>query len=79
MTAEPSDLEQVLRKIRMDLSDAQSKLTDAMAILGRLNLPKTEQSRCPHCGPIPGGPRTLAEHLHVSHGEPLPDDQADAA
>lgn len=33
-------------------------------------------SNCPYCGPIPGGPRTLAEHLHVSHGHPLPDEAA---
>lgn len=35
-----------------------------------------QMSDCPHCGPIRGGPRTLAEHLHVSHGHPLPDEEA---
>lgn len=29
------------------------------------------KSECPHCGLIPGGPRRLAEHMHVSHGQPL--------
>lgn len=31
--------------------------------------PAAPTSTCPYCGPIPGGPRTLAEHMHVSHGE----------
>lgn len=34
---------------------------------------------CPQCGLEFKGRRTLAEHMHVSHDEPLPDDQADAA
>lgn len=64
------------RKKRDGMADAE---TPPISPTDEPAAPAVRMSDCPHCGPIPGGPRTLAEHLHVSHGEPLPDDQADAA
>lgn len=33
-----------------------------------------QRSTCPECGLHLKGPRTLTDHLHVSHGHPMPDD-----
>lgn len=36
--------------------------------------PEVQMFDCEHCGKMPGGPRTRAQHMHTSHGHPHPDD-----
>lgn len=76
MSATAEDLYELLRRIRMDCSDIQTKITSAFALLNELNIQDVAHVLCPHCGAKLKGPRTLAEHLHVSHGHPLPDEAA---
>jgi hypothetical protein len=64
----------VLRKVRYDLTSAQSKLTEAMRMVATLDIGEEgERIECPTCGASLPGPRTLAEHVHVSHGGPVPE------
>lgn len=74
MSATPADIENLLRGLRKDLTDAQTKLTYAFKLIGMLEVPVAVASECPHCGPMPIGARALAEHMHTSHGHPHPDD-----
>lgn len=74
MSATPADVENLLRGLRKDLTDAQTKLTYAFKLIGMLEVPVAVASECPHCGPMPIGARALAEHMHTSHGHPHPDD-----
>lgn len=71
-----TELLEIAKKIRYDTTAIQAKLTELMDGIAALPIEDAPKTVCPHCGPIPGGPRTLAEHLHVSHGHPLPDHQA---
>jgi hypothetical protein len=73
MTAQPSDLHDLLKKIRYDTTAIQAKITDALKVLNELHLPTQPTTPCPHCGLEMRGPRTLAEHLHVTHDGPVPD------
>lgn len=75
---EPADAYELLRKIRYDLTAAQAKVTDALNCLNAMKVPDRPKLECPHCGPYPGGARLLAEHVHVSHGGPLPQHWVDA-
>ena len=70
MTTSAEDLYELLRRIRMDCTDIQTKITSAFAMLADLHLEDVPHVRCPKCGGKFKGPRTLEEHLHVSH----PDD-----
>jgi hypothetical protein len=67
MTVQPSDLYDVLRRLRYDLTSAQAKVTDALNILTALNLADSPAERCHVCGLEFRGPQTLAEHIYVSH------------
>ena len=63
----------VLRKIRYDLTAAQGKLTEAIRMVAALDLEEAgERVPCPQCGVRLLGPKTLAEHLYVSHDGPVP-------
>lgn len=73
MTAQPADLYELLKKIRYDATAIQAKITDALKLLGELNLPEQPQVECPNCGLPFKGTRTLAEHMHTSHGWPIPE------
>ena len=72
MTAQPSDLYDLLAKIRYDTTAIQAKVTDAFKILAELNLADQPTATCPRCGLAFRGPNTLAEHLHNSHDGPVP-------
>jgi hypothetical protein len=71
----PADLEAIAKKLRMDLSNAQGKLTDLMNGMAELasKLPdQGEKLACPQCGvQFSGtevGARKLTEHLENVHG-----------
>lgn len=72
MTAE-HPLHTLAMQIRMDLTAAQGKLTELVRQIAAADLPMPEQLACPRCGVPVRGPNTLAEHLHVSHGGPVPE------
>lgn len=67
MGASAEDLYELLRAIRMDCSDIQTKITSAYAMLADLHIEDVPHVACPRCGGRFRGPRTLAEHMHVSH------------
>lgn len=85
MTVQPEDLFEILKQIRKDLTSLQVRTTDAINTLGALNLPSRPIAWCDHCKADFPGPRTLSEHLYVSHDGPEPehwkepDDEAEAA
>ena len=60
--------------IQMDLRAAEAKMVSLRSILAQMNIPEAPTSVCEFCGPMPFGPRKLAEHMHTSHGHPHPDD-----
>lgn len=61
-------LAELLRDIRRDLTYAQTKLTDAFAMLETLNLPGLETRRCQLCGYRPSmNLPSLAEHMLDKH------------
>lgn len=76
MTAQPADIYELLKKIRYDATAIQGKVTDALKLLGELNLPDQPSAECPHCGLEMRGERTLQEHLYNSHDGPVPDHYA---
>jgi hypothetical protein len=69
MGASSEDLHELLRGIRRDCSDIQTRITSAFAILAELNIEDVPHAVCPRCGGKFKGPRTLEEHLHISHPE----------
>lgn len=67
-----ADALEELKRIRMDLTAAQAKLTDAMnAIAGHPDSTAPRPS-CPTCGLKFRGAFTLAEHQHNTHNGPTP-------
>ena len=70
MTLTPADALELAKKMRMDLTQLQGRLTDLMETLAAQ--PASDQPRCPTCGVPVKGPLALAEHLHNSHDGPLP-------
>lgn len=79
MTAKAEDAYELLRRLRMDLTDAQSKITGMFALLGELNIQDVPGVKCPSCGGEFRGGRTLSEHLYVSHNGPEPEHWKEAA
>ena len=71
MPADPEDLRELLLKIRYDCTAIQAKVTDAMDLLARLNVPKPPPAHaCPvsHCGVDRPTAELLVEHLENVHG-----------
>ncbi len=61
-----------LRRIRMDLTNAQAKLTDAMNLIASMPIPADATRTCDLCGVTTRGSNALAEHIHLSHNGPIP-------
>lgn len=72
MPAQPSDLYELLKKIRYDATAIQAKVTDALNVLNELHLAAQPTTPCPRCGLETRGPNSLAEHLYNSHNGPVP-------
>lgn len=73
MPVQPSDLYEVLEKLRFELTTCQGMLSSAQSILKELNLQTEPTSPCPHCKVELRGPNSRDEHMYVSHGGPLPE------
>jgi hypothetical protein len=61
-----------LKRARMDLTNAQAKLSDAIKALAAHPDSQTPRPKCPSCGSSFRGDRSLAEHVYHSHGGPVP-------
>jgi hypothetical protein len=71
MPTDPEDLRAMLLKIRYDATAIQAKVTDALEILARLDIPKPPPAhQCPvsHCGVEVAAAPLLVEHLENVHG-----------
>lgn len=69
MTQDPYEL---LKKIRMDLSAAQAKITDLSSLLSELNLKDLSRPTCPTCGLSFKSSLVRDEHVYVMHDGPEP-------
>lgn len=67
------------RKLRMDLTAMQAKVTELLTMAARLEPPADSDRTCPECGlharSLPAG-STLADHRWVSHGVEAIDERA---
>lgn len=66
MTLTPADALELMRRIRMDLTNAQGKLTDAIEAISALPAAQEQLERCPACGAttrVRGG-HTFSCHLN---------------
>lgn len=67
-----ADAYEMLKKIRMDLTNAQAKITDLQSILTELNITDTGRPRCPSCGLSFRNSLVRDEHVYTSHDGPEP-------
>lgn len=70
MTYTAADIDELVKKLRYDLSAAQVKLSELATAAGALIPPAAylDTPRCPVCGPMPGlDERRLAEHIRNIH------------
>ena len=81
MTYVAADVERFARSLAETLKTAQAQLADLRTALadGAMTRTTSDYISCPLCGVKVKGPRTLAEHQHVAHGTPHPDDLAGSA
>lgn len=69
MSPDPYEL---LKKLRMDLSNAQAKITDLDTILRELNLTLDSRPKCSVCGLSFKNSLLRDEHVYVTHDGPEP-------
>lgn len=72
MTMAGDEVYDLARKIRMDLTAAQAKLTDLVNLLNDLQLEDRPRPTCPHCRITFRQQMALAEHVYTSHDGPVP-------
>lgn len=70
--SEDHDLLELAKKLRYDLTGMQVKVTELITGLAALNLPAAGYP-CPTCNLKFKGPLSLAEHVYISHGGPVPE------
>ncbi len=66
------DVWTLLDGIQMDIRGATNKMVALRALVSQLELPAPTALDCPVCGLTTKGPRTLAEHLYVTHEGEVP-------
>lgn len=64
---------EVLRKARMDTNAAMQKINEAINAIAAMPQPPDPKRKCDQCGVLMRGPNALAEHIHISHGGPVPE------
>lgn len=74
MPTQPDHVLDLLKDIHHELTIQRARLNEALNMFTSLNLPSVAEATCEFCGAELAGPRTLAEHVYVSHGGPMPDD-----
>lgn len=60
------------RRLRMDLTNAQAKLTDIIEALAAHPDAELPRPKCPVCGTTFRGERSLSEHAYHAHDGPVP-------
>jgi hypothetical protein len=70
---ERPDIWKVADALQMDLRAASAKMVELRARLAALPIGPPSEHLCPVCALPCIGPKTLAEHLYVSHEGPLPE------
>ena len=66
------DMFEMAKRIRMDLSAAQAKLTDLVAMISAANIPDTTRPTCSTCGLSFKHSLARDEHLYHAHDGPVP-------
>jgi len=72
MALTPTDALELARKMRMDLTQLQGRLTDIIEALAAIPANIDTRRVCPTCGITTRGPTSLEEHIHTAHDGPLP-------
>lgn len=78
LVSERHDIWAIADSLQMDLRAASAKLVELRSRLAALDLPNPNESKCPVCGTLFRGPRSLAQHMYDSHGADLPPHIAEA-
>lgn len=73
MSTDRNPLWQLLDALQMNHRTMGAQIVELRARIANLDIPNPEMTTCSHCGPMPGGLRTLAEHLYTSHDGPEPE------
>ena len=69
MTVHPDDLFDLIRKMRMDLTQLQARVTDLANMLAALKLEVPASHRCDRCGADFPNELTLLDHRVAVHDE----------
>ena len=69
MTVHPDDLFELLRKMRMDCSQLQARITEVAEMLAALDLKAPPDHQCPRCGVDCDNRLALLDHLVIVHDE----------
>lgn len=67
-----------LKRIRYATTQIQGIVSDLLRAIAGSDLLKAERPRCPVCGTSDRSEYAVAEHLHRSHGGPVPKHILDA-
>jgi len=70
--SEDHELLTLAKKLRYDLTGMQVKVTELITGLSALDIP-VDGYPCPRCGTKFKGSTSLAEHVYISHGGPVPE------
>jgi hypothetical protein len=66
------DIEQMCRRVHLDLSDAQAKVRELMRVVSSLPIPEAREDypQCPRCGLVSSvhNESQLTEHMENVHG-----------
>lgn len=76
--SEEASIRAAVRAMQTNARQLLARADDVLALLDQLEIPDSPGMRCPRCEIRVKGPRTLAEHLYVSHGGPEPEHWTDA-
>lgn len=63
----------LLRKVQLDLRDAQVKMQELQRAVVDLDLPDALDCSCARCGAGFKGPLSLSEHVYLSHDGEVPE------
>lgn len=66
-----TDMLKMADSIKDGIVVLQVRLGELTEAIASSSIPDPAPLRCPFCGPLPLGPTGLAEHIHVSHPEPV--------
>jgi hypothetical protein len=71
--SERPDIWKVADALQMNLRACAAQLVELRSMLSHLDIPASTEIDCPVCGLRTKGPRSLAEHLYLSHDGTVPE------